>query len=203
MSTTAAKTVATVAGVMTPVPVTIAPDTTCAQLRDMRGAVRTGGVPVVGPNGTLLGVVSELDCEGAGTARDLMTAPSATTVSPDTSLEQAAALVREGAQRIFVVREGKLIGVVARQDLLATVDQEIARQIERTVAGMLPDLDPRCLRAAVDDGQVLLVGRVPWHRDIDTCSRVAAAVPGVQVVVNRLDYVWDDRPRGRWSMRHR
>jgi osmotically-inducible protein OsmY len=90
----------------------------------------------------------------------------------------------------------------ARQDILATADAQIARQIERTVIGLLPDLDARCFRVKVDDGQVFRVGRVPWHRDVDACSRVATAVPGVTVVVNRLDYVWDDRPRGRWSVHH-
>ena len=192
----------TVTTVMTPVAVTITPDTTRVQLQDLRRAVRSGGVPVVGPQGTLLGVVSDVDeVQTGGTVRDLMAKPAAT-ISADTPIEEAAALARDGAQRLFVVRDGKLVGVVTGKDVLATADREIAKQIESTVAGMLPDLDQRCFRAKVDDGQVLLVGRVPWHRDVEACSRVAAAVPGVKVVVNRLDYVWDDRPRHRWSLHH-
>ena len=206
MSITAEKSATTVASVLLPVPVTIAPDTTCVQLQDLRSAIRTGGVPVVDPQGTLLGVVSEVDslenAQPDTTARDLMTSPTAT-LGPDAFLEEAATLARGGAQRLFVVHDGKLVGVVTRQDVLAVADREIGRQIERTVIGMLPDLDPRCLRVAVSDGQVSFVGRVPWHRDIDACSRVATAVPGVTVVVNRLDYVWDDRPRRRWSMHHK
>ena len=206
MTSAAAVTGRTVASVMTPVPVTVGPDTACTQLQRMRSALRSGGVPVVSPQGTLLGVVSEVDqAVAAGPdarVRDVMADPPAI-VSPDTPVADITALAHGGAQRLYVVRDGKLLGIVARESLSVVMDADIAKQIERTVVAMLPDLDARCLRVTVKQGQVMLTGRVPWHRDVDACSRVATAIPGVSMVVNRLDYVWDDRPQHRWSVRHR
>lgn len=193
MTATAAPSGMTVAGVLRPPPITVTPDTPGPCLRDLRREVRTGGLPVLDARGVLLGVVSDVDTLDAvdATAGELMT--TATTVHPDEQIGRAAELVHGGAQRLFVVRDGELVGVLARDDVLAAADRAIGEQIEHTVIGMLPDLDARRLRVTVGDGRVLLTGRVPWRRDVAACSRVATAVPGVRTVVNRLDYAWDDR----------
>ena len=105
-----------------------------------------GAVPVVGPDGQLLGVVSRPDlipkaaglaaaaglCPAFGsrrrerrralarTAGELMTAP-AVTVAPQATVEQAARLMRRhrvGRLPVMSPRTGRLAGIVTRSDLL-------------------------------------------------------------------------------------
>ena len=57
----------------------------------------------------------------ASNAADMMTADP-TTVSPDTSIEDAARLVHEkGHNRLPVVEHGRLVGMVTRVDLLGAL----------------------------------------------------------------------------------
>jgi CBS domain-containing protein len=57
----------------------------------------------------------------ASSARDMMTTEPVT-VSPDTTVEQAARIVHErGHNRLPVVEDGRLVGVVTRVDLLGAL----------------------------------------------------------------------------------
>jgi CBS domain-containing protein len=135
-------------------PVTVLPETS---VEDVVAALRENelpGVPVVEPDGTLMGIVTEADLvlpddDGylhiphyinlfggtvflesltryqdrlrkafAANAADMMSRRP-DTVGPDTSVRDAARLVHEtGHNRLPVVEDGKLVGVVTRIDLL-------------------------------------------------------------------------------------
>ena len=86
-----------------------------------------GGLPVVGDDGTLLGLVTEYDLlQAMIEGRDLrkVLASEIMTTQPltareDMLLEAAANLFQDRyVTRLPVVREKKLIGLVARRDLL-------------------------------------------------------------------------------------
>lgn len=87
---------------------------------------RIGAVPVVDASLQVLGVVAESDVlmgnrPGLAAARDVMSSP-ALTITADTTVDVARALLStHRIGRLPVVdRQGRLVGIVARRDLLVS-----------------------------------------------------------------------------------
>ena len=79
-----------------------------------------GGLPVVDENGFLIGMVSEYDVisKRGKTVRDIMSR-GVISVGDEASAEQVTSLMGlHGIRRVPIVREGKLVGIVTRSDLL-------------------------------------------------------------------------------------
>jgi len=81
-----------------------------------------GGLPVLDEKRLVIGMVTEADILGCKTGQDLvqdiMSCPACTVVE-DTRLEEIARLLAErGIKRLPVVREGKLVGIVSRADVV-------------------------------------------------------------------------------------
>jgi CBS domain-containing protein len=191
----------TVEDVMTRCPAAVPLEASFETLVGLLTHERISAVPVVDGAGMPVGVVSEADLMGAprtATARDLMTGPPRT-VAKDASLPTAARLLTDaGIRRLLVTEHGRLAGVLSRRDLLKTylVDDDVIREwVRHALLTVLPG-DRPAPAVSVRDGVVLLLGRVEWRSAkaaVDECVR---AVPGVVEVVDRLDCVFDDRPRG-------
>lgn len=132
----------TVADVMTQDVMRVAPDTPYKDIVDFLVGEAISALPVVDARGALVGVVSEADllCKQefhgvdrapsgrrartkwrratASTARDLMSGP-VVTIPPDIMVTEAAQwLSRSGLRRLFVVDGDRLVGVLARRDIL-------------------------------------------------------------------------------------
>ena len=79
-----------------------------------------GGMPVLGPDGALIGMVSGFDViskEGA-TIGEIMSR-GVVWVNPEDSLEDVVQLMGlHGIRRTPVCRDGRLIGIISRSDLL-------------------------------------------------------------------------------------
>jgi CBS domain-containing protein len=101
---------------------------TCEQLTREMTAGGFGSVPIVNEEGRVMGLVTEFDLLkaimeekslAAITARDIMT-PNPLTVTPDTTAVELIRLLEEHHHiRLPVVDdEGKLLGIVARRDIL-------------------------------------------------------------------------------------
>jgi CBS domain-containing protein len=80
------------------------------------------GLPVIDEEKRMIGMVSEADIlgrqEGQETVKDIMSAP-ACVVFEDTPLKEIAALlVEKRIKRVPVVREGRLVGIVSRGDIV-------------------------------------------------------------------------------------
>lgn len=192
--------VKTVGSVMTRCPVSVQAGTPFATVAAILARRRIGAVPVVAGDGQLIGVVSEADLiggrDGAGvTARELMT-EVVRTAHTDMSVGSATRLLAEsGVRRLFVTEHGRLVGVLARRDLLSgylRADEDIRAEVELVVAE-LPG--GRQVRVTVRDGVVLLLGRVEWRSARSPIADRAREVPGVVAVMDRLGYVFDDRAR--------
>ena len=78
------------------------------------------GIPVVDENGNLIGVVSEFDvlARPGASVGDIMTR-SVLTVGEDTDPETIARLlIEQQIRRLPVVRDGQVVGIISRSDLV-------------------------------------------------------------------------------------
>jgi CBS domain-containing protein len=213
---------AAIAEVMVREVVTAALDTPVKDVVELLVTHSISAVPVVNRGGAVLGVVSEADLlcrrehedqdgstapwyagartrdhyhRAAGlTAAEVMTAP-ARTIGPDATLPDAArVLAGAGVRRLFVVADGRLVGVVARRDLLRGLlrdDSDIRAEIDRDIFDHVLHANPAAVRTTVEHGVVTLTGRVQYEADKRTAARLVHTVTGVLDVRNRLDYLWN------------
>jgi CBS domain-containing protein len=212
--------------VMTTKVVAVAPDTPVTEIAKLLLERQISGVPVVSDERRLLGIVSEGDLihglgqEGARRswwldllasaqtraeadlkshgrlASDVMTR-EVVSVTPDTPLPEIARLLEtRRIKRVPVLRDGALVGIVSRADLLrgfalqpsadADADDRALRhrltvEFERSGISSHPYVN-----IVVRDGAVHLWGLVPTQEEADALHRAAARVPGVAGVESHL-----------------
>jgi len=112
---------------------TVAPDSPVTTIVQAMADSHVSGLPVVNPEGRLLGVVSATDVLQAAaehddprgrntlfehtTARDLMT-PTPLVIEPDADVRQAAQqMLYAEVRRLFVEEKGRLVGVISQTDI--------------------------------------------------------------------------------------
>lgn len=196
---------------------------------------RVSAVPVVAVTGEVLGVVSEADLlhkldnsslephlrflerkqrrvarakASADVARDLMSSP-AVTIAATASVAAAAKLIdEEKVKRLPVVDEdGRLIGIVARSDLVRMYlrdDDEIRDEIIDQVLVHTLWIDPNIVSVSVERGVATLAGTVDRRSTRDLVVRLVFGVSGIVDVVDNLTYEYDDSKdlrRGGYLMR--
>jgi CBS domain-containing protein len=119
----------TVKEYMTANPVVFRPEMEVYQAIQKLLDLKITGAPVVDDHGKVIGAFSEVEClkittaaayyeEMAGKVSEYMT-PDVTTLAPDTSILEAADLFSRSPLRHFpVMKDGKLVGVISRVDIL-------------------------------------------------------------------------------------
>jgi len=211
--------------VMTARVVTVRPETPVKDIAGLMLTHRISGLPVVTLAGELVGIVTEADllyketvgAQGNGgflrglppfgrtaetarkaeglTAQDLMTSP-VVTVEEDTPLREVTSImVRRKINRVPVVREARLVGIVSRADVLRAFtrsDEELARAVREA---LLHDLwvDVSMIQVSVRDGVVTVDGTVDRRSERELVGRWVATLDGVVAVENRLAFEYDDR----------
>ena len=208
--------------VMTETVLTIAPETSIREAARLLVEHRISGVPVCDAEGNVLGVLSEGDIlykehdpredhpvgplswivdgwpSAAGskaaalTAAQAMTAP-ALTVAPYAAVTEAARIMAERqVNRLPVVKDEKLVGIVTRSDLVRAIvrsDEQIAAEVRKDVLERTLWLSPDRIGVSVDSGVVGLSGGLERKSDAELLERLAARVPGVVAVESNV--VWD------------
>ena len=131
----------------------------------------------------------------ATTAGEAMSSP-AITIGGDRPLTEAAALMtRRGINRLPVVDEGTLVGVVSRADLVRAYvrsDDELAEVVREEVLRRTMWLNPRLFDVVVTDGIVRISGSVERRSTAAVIERITALVPGVVAVVSEIHWEIDD-----------
>ena len=166
---------------------------------------RFSGLPVVGPRGAVIGVISEADIllkevgDGARTAGQAMTSP-ARTIGPERPVPEAEKRMLEEAVNRFPVVDGagRLIGIVTRADLVRAFvrsDEAIADEIREDVILKTLWIAPESLDVSVTRGAVKIAGHVESKTDADLIEAFARRVPGTVSVESTLR--WDENGRKR------
>lgn len=204
--------------IMTTDVLTVSTETPLKEVARTLSEHEISGVPVVGADGRVAGVLAESDIvrqeQGAGadrqpgllarlvegpplrvearTAGEAMNAP-ASTIAPDDEVAEAARIMTEhGFNRLPVVdAAGELVGIVTRADLVRAFtrsDEEIERELREEVLLRTLWIDPASVRIGVREGEVTLEGDVAQKADAELLEHFATRVPGVVSV--RSDLSW-------------
>jgi CBS-domain-containing membrane protein len=214
--------------VMTTKVVSVAPHTAVAEIAKLLLERQISAVPVVGDDHRLLGIVSEGDLihelGRAGAKRawwlDLLASPetraaaylkshgrlardvmtrSIVSVTPDTPLPEIARMLEAcRIKRVPVVRDGELVGIVSRADLLRAfalqpVAEITTRAVDRELRERLTvEFEQTGLKwhpyvnIVVSDGVVHLWGIVRADQEVEALRLAAERAPGVVRVESHL-----------------
>ena len=214
-----------VGDVMTTDVVTVPSDMRFKELAALLDRLKVSALPVLGSDGRLAGVVSEVDllrkeeyqqdpdakraprwhrwadrARARGrTAADVMSSP-AITVAPNASVVAAARLLdRHHIRRLLVVgADEQLVGIVTPHDLLRVYlrsDEEIRDEIVNDIVVHFLATNPANVAITVTDGVVTLAGELEKKSMIPMAIRMAQAVDGVVDVVGQLSFAIDDTHR--------
>jgi CBS domain-containing protein len=198
--------------------VTVTADASLKQVAEILAVRGISGVPVVDDDGFVVGVVSEADIlfkergpstrtgvfgwlldrygyEGqlkleAQIAGEAMTAPPVV-IEPQRPVAEAAHVMLERrVNRLPVVENGRLVGLVTRADLVrafARPDKAIEREIREDVLRRTLWLrEPEAITVSVEKGRVELSGTTDSELDAELVGTFAARVPGVVEVDSSL-----------------
>lgn len=173
------------------------------------------GVPVVDERGTVVGVLSETDIvmkasggiERGGfltwlfdteiandkvvaeTAAEAMSSP-AVIIAPSRTVHDAARLmIEEGVNRVPVVEDGALVGILTRSDIVRAftrTDTELAGEIKDDLLRRTFWAEPGSIEVTVSDGRVTLEGEVETEADREMLPLFVSRVPGVVAVTADL-----------------
>jgi CBS domain-containing protein len=118
-----------------------------------------------------------------------MSAP-AVTIGPGRLVHEAAALmIAESVNRLPVVEDGKLVGILTRADVVRAftrTDAEIAEEIREEILKRTLWLEPAAVSMEVVEGAVRLEGEVETEADAELLPVFVARVPGVVSVQTNL-----------------
>jgi CBS domain-containing protein len=214
--------------VMTEDVLTIGPEAPLKDVARILVEHGVSGLPVCDIEGNVVGVISEGDIlykehdpmEGLGgplgwivdgspnylgavkaqavTAGEAMTSP-AVTIPPYESVAQAARIMCERrVNRLPVVKDGKLVGIVTRADLVRAftrTDAEIELELRKDVLARTMWVEPGRVEFDVRNGVVTLTGRLHTRTDTELLGRLAGRVPGVLSVESDVRWEVDDTTR--------
>ena len=212
--------------IMTTEVVAVQPEMPLKEAGRLMLARAVSGLPVVDQQGDLLGVISESDIlakerevfpgdrppwllSGGRQARTLrrkadafsvgeaMTRP-AIAISDFRSVASAARVMLDaGVNRLPVVRNGVLVGIVTRSDMVRAFvrgDEPVAGEIHAEIeaSAVAAEVDVSRIEVTIHHGDVLLDGTVPLRSNAETIARIVRNVPGVSSVVSDLTWAESD-----------
>jgi CBS domain-containing protein len=203
--------------VMTRDVVTVAPTASLKEAAELMLEHRISGLPVVTGEGALVGVFSQADLlfkeQGppespswlawfvdpmavadqpkldAHVVGDAMTTPAQVIEQDQPVAAAAKIMLGTGINRLPVTKQGQLVGIVTRTDLVRAftrTDGEIAAEISEEVLPRGTMIGLTDVKVEVAEGEVTLTGRVATRADRRTVPAQVAHVPGVVSVESKL-----------------
>ena len=142
------------------------------------------------------GTRAELAKAQALTAGDAMTAPAITVAADALVGEAAATMTRRKVNRLPVIEDEMLVGLVSRADVVRAFvrsDEQLVEAIREGVLYRTLWLDPESFNVSVTDGRARIAGQVERRSEAEMIERISAMVPGVTRVATELTWKLDDR----------
>jgi CBS domain-containing protein len=200
---------------MTESVVSVRPDAALREAASVLVEHGVSGLPVVSENGEVIGVLSEGDIVmkasggtersgfltwlfdpdfdgekvSAQTAGQAMSAPPVT-IAPNRTVHDAARLmIEESVNRLPVVEDGTLVGILTRSDIVRAftrTDTELAAEITDDILRRTFWAEPGSVTVTVADGRVTLKGEVETDADKEMLPLFVSRVPGVVAVSAEL-----------------
>jgi CBS domain-containing protein len=133
----------------------------------------------------------------ATSARDAMTSPPLTIGPERPVVEAAASMNRNGVNRLPVVDDGRLVGIISRGDLARAFtrsDDELADVVRDALLYQTLWLDPATFDVAVERGTVRIRGKVERRSTAGMIERIPTLIPGVIAVDADVAWEIDDHP---------
>ena len=114
--------------IMTSSVCTIRPEASAQEAAQLLSQKRISGLPVVNPDGKIIGIVTEADIISKVNREGLFVADimshEVIAVEEETSVSEIASLLAKcRIKRVPVVEKGKLVGIVSRADIVNAVAQ--------------------------------------------------------------------------------
>jgi CBS domain-containing protein len=211
--------------VMTSEVTTVTPETRLRDLAQLLTERQISGAPVVDPDGSIVGVISEADLLAKQLSRPLsrrlplewilgerhdadelrrraatvvgeaMSTP-AVTIEADRPVREAATLmVDRNVNRLPVISDGQLVGIVTRSDMVRAylrLDADILHAVREKVLRKTMWLDPGAFDLDVREGVVRIAGVVDRRTTAGIIERLIGITDGVNEVQGALEWDWDD-----------
>ena len=206
--------------------VTVAPETSLKDVARILAERGISGLPVVDESGAVAGVVSEADilmkAQGAApehrsalgrllhpadpeeeakldarSAAEAMTSPAVTIEAHAAVSEAASLMVQRGINRLPVVENGKLVGIITRADVVRAFtrdDAELREEIREDVILKKFWISPETVNVTVEGGEVSLSGEVEKQSVAELLASYVEHLPGVVSVRSSLSWREADRP---------
>ncbi len=205
---------------------TFEPSTPLREAAAVLVAKGISGAPVCGADGNVIGVLSESDIlfkehgvdsdggralawvsealardlpakQSARTVAEAMTSP-AITIRPGANVAVAARTMTDrGVNRLPVVDDGRLVGILTRADLVRAFtrpEDENRRELEEVIQRQLW-IPLEYVAVTVEQGHARVTGTVDTRTEAELVSAFASRVPGVVDLESELDWEEDDLER--------
>jgi len=181
-------------------PVTLGPDATLGEARRRMSEFSISGVPIVGDDGALVGILTNRDLvfetDLSRPVRDVMTSENLVTAPAGTSLDEAEEILRRHKiEKLPVVGEdGRLAGLITVKDIFkrrqfpnATKDGHGRLRVGAAVGASRNELE-RARELAKAGVDVIVVDTAHGHSEgvLEAVSRVRKALPDIDLIAGNV-----------------
>lgn len=137
-----------------------------------------------------------IDVVSARSAGEAMTAPAVTIEAGRPIREAATVMTSRRVNRLPVVNDGRLVGIVTRSDLVRAYvrsDEELLRTIREDVLLRILWVDPDAFKVAVVNGEATISGHAERRSTAEIIEETVRMVPGIVSVRAEVRWSLDDR----------
>ncbi|MHB9149409.1 MAG: IMP dehydrogenase [Thermoleophilia bacterium] len=181
-------------------PITLPPTATYGDAEALMAEYKISGVPIVHPDGTLAGIVTNRDTRFehnlSRPIRELMTSENLVTVPVGTTLDQALEQFKtHKIEKLLVVDdEYKLRGLITIKDIMKKIEfpnackDELGRLRVGAAVGVAKDTDARMEALVEAQVDVACIDTAHGHSQgvLDTIERVREAYPDIQLIAGNV-----------------